>query len=155
MRVFLPNDMTGSFYLSRLSRDAVWPCINEDQICGRSYTSGTTGDTKGVCYSNRSTVLHAFAAALPDSFGLPARDCVMPVVPMFHVNAWGGRRMQRRWSARSLCCLRRLLRRHETRMRCAQTDTQIIAQCQLRAVWFCQVSAAALNVSSSTAWSDC
>jgi len=90
MRVFLPNDMTGSFYLSRLSRDAVWPCIDEDQICGRSYTSGTTGDTKGVCYSNRSTVLHAYAAALPDSFGLPARDCVMPVVPMFHVNAWGG-----------------------------------------------------------------
>lgn len=72
-----------------LADELDWPLIDEDQICGQCYTSGTTGDPKGVCYSNRSTVLHAYAAALPDSLGLSARDSVMPVVPMFHVNAWG------------------------------------------------------------------
>ncbi|CAN7793754.1 long-chain-fatty-acid--CoA ligase [Caballeronia sp. LjRoot34] len=72
-----------------LADDLEWPNFEESQICGQCYTSGTTGDPKGVCYSNRSTVLHAYAAALPDSLGLSARDTVMPVVPMFHVNAWG------------------------------------------------------------------
>ena len=53
------------------------------------YTSATTGEPKGVLYSHRSTVLHAFGAALPDGFGLKSADVVLPVVPMFHVNAWG------------------------------------------------------------------
>ena len=53
------------------------------------YTSGTTGHPKGVLYSHRSTVLHAYGAALPDTLGLSARSVVLPVVPMFHVNAWG------------------------------------------------------------------
>jgi fatty-acyl-CoA synthase len=53
------------------------------------YTSGTTGNPKGVLYSHRSTVLHALAAALPDSLNVSARDSILPVVPMFHVNAWG------------------------------------------------------------------
>jgi fatty-acyl-CoA synthase len=53
------------------------------------YTSGTTGNPKGVLYSHRSTVLHSMGAALPDALNLSARDCILPVVPMFHVNAWG------------------------------------------------------------------
>ena len=53
------------------------------------YTSGTTGNPKAALYSHRSTMLHAYAAALPDVMRLSARDSVLPVVPMFHVNAWG------------------------------------------------------------------
>jgi len=69
--------------------DVDWPEIDENEPCGLCYTSGTTGDPKGVSYSHRSTVLHAYASALPDSLALSATDAVMPVVPMFHVNAWG------------------------------------------------------------------
>jgi fatty-acyl-CoA synthase len=66
-----------------------WPSMDESSPSSMCYTSGTTGDPKGVLYSHRSTVLHALACALPDAFGLSARDTVMPLVPMFHVNAWG------------------------------------------------------------------
>jgi fatty-acyl-CoA synthase len=66
-----------------------WPQFDENTASGLCYTSGTTGNPKGALYSHRSTVLHAYAAALPDSMSFSARDCVMPVVPMFHVNAWG------------------------------------------------------------------
>ena len=66
-----------------------WPQFDERLASSLCYTSGTTGNPKGVLYSHRSTVLHAYASALPDSLGLSARDVVMPVVPMFHVNAWG------------------------------------------------------------------
>jgi fatty-acyl-CoA synthase len=66
-----------------------WPLLDEYTASGLCYTSGTTGNPKGVLYHNRSTVLHAFGASLPDVFGLSARDVILPVVPMFHVNAWG------------------------------------------------------------------
>ncbi|MFE2120293.1 3-(methylthio)propionyl-CoA ligase [Rhodococcus aetherivorans] len=66
-----------------------WPTFDEQTASSLCYTSGTTGNPKGVLYSHRSTVLHTFAVALPDSMGLSASDSVMPVVPMFHVNAWG------------------------------------------------------------------
>ena len=66
-----------------------WPTFDEQQASGLCYTSGTTGDPKGVLYSHRSTILHAYASCLPDAFGFSARDCILPVVPMFHVNAWG------------------------------------------------------------------
>ena len=66
-----------------------WPVFDENTASSLCYTSGTTGNPKGALYSHRSTVLHSYAAALPDSFGLSARDTIMPVVPMFHVNAWG------------------------------------------------------------------
>lgn len=66
-----------------------WPRLDEHEACSLCYTSGTTGNPKGVLYSHRSTLLHALVAALPDAFNLSARDAVLPVVPMFHVNAWG------------------------------------------------------------------
>jgi fatty-acyl-CoA synthase len=66
-----------------------WPALDERQASYLCYTSGTTGNPKGALYSHRSTVLHAFGAALPDAMNLSARDSVLPVVPMFHVNAWG------------------------------------------------------------------
>ncbi len=65
------------------------PPIEENQAAGVCYTSGTTGHPKGVVFSHRSTVLHSLAAALPDVLGLSRRDVVLPVVPMFHANAWG------------------------------------------------------------------
>ncbi|PQA34251.1 3-(methylthio)propionyl-CoA ligase [Amnimonas aquatica] len=66
-----------------------WPDLDEDSAACLCYTSGTTGNPKGVLYSHRSSVLHAYAAAMPDVMCLSARDSVLPVVPMFHVNAWG------------------------------------------------------------------
>jgi fatty-acyl-CoA synthase len=66
-----------------------WPSFDEKTASSLCYTSGTTGDPKGVLYSHRSTILHAYAAALPDAHNLSARDVVLPVVPLFHVNAWG------------------------------------------------------------------
>lgn len=66
-----------------------WPELDECSASSLCYTSGTTGNPKGVLYSHRSTLLHSFAISLPDSLGLSATDTVMPVVPMFHVNAWG------------------------------------------------------------------
>ena len=66
-----------------------WPQFDERSAAALCYTSGTTGNPKGALYSHRSTMLHAFAGALPDSMGLSARDVILPVVPMFHVNAWG------------------------------------------------------------------
>ncbi len=66
-----------------------WPALEETSASSLCYTSGTTGDPKGVLYSHRSTVLHAMAVCMPDAFSLGARSVAMPVVPMFHVNAWG------------------------------------------------------------------
>ena len=69
--------------------DFAWPEFDERTAGSLCYTSGTTGKPKGVLYSHRSTLLHAYAVNLSDVFGLRARDRVMPVVPMFHVNGWG------------------------------------------------------------------
>jgi 3-(methylthio)propionyl---CoA ligase len=65
-----------------------WPRFDENHASSLCYTSGTTGNPKGVLYSHRSTLLHAFAAALPDALNCSSRDVILPVVPMFHVNAW-------------------------------------------------------------------
>jgi fatty-acyl-CoA synthase len=69
--------------------DFKWPDLDENTASSLCYTSGTTGNPKGVLYSHRSTLLHSFAANLSDTLGLTASDVVLPVVPMFHVNAWG------------------------------------------------------------------
>ncbi len=71
------------------STQYTWPQFDENSASALCYTSGTTGNPKGVLYSHRSTVLHAYAGALPDSLAFSARDTILPVVPMFHVNAWG------------------------------------------------------------------
>lgn len=67
----------------------VWPTLDEHAAAALCYTSGTTGNPKGVLYSHRATLLHALSSALPDSLSLSAREVVAPIVPMFHVNAWG------------------------------------------------------------------
>lgn len=68
---------------------APWPEFDEKSAANLCYTSGTTGDPKGVLYSHRSTVLHTLAGNMPDGLNISAKDTVLPVVPMFHVNAWG------------------------------------------------------------------
>ena len=69
--------------------DYVWPVFDENTASSMCYTSGTTGNPKAALYSHRSTLLHAYAIALPDVMCVSAKDAVLPVVPMFHVNAWG------------------------------------------------------------------
>jgi 3-(methylthio)propionyl---CoA ligase len=66
-----------------------WPLFDENSASSLCYTSGTTGNPKGALYSHRSTLLHSYASIMPDALNVSARDAVLPVVPMFHVNAWG------------------------------------------------------------------
>ena len=66
-----------------------WPLFDENSAASLCYTSGTTGNPKGALYSHRSTVLHAYGSAMPNALNVSAADTVLPVVPMFHVNAWG------------------------------------------------------------------
>jgi fatty-acyl-CoA synthase len=69
--------------------DYAWPQFDENSAAALCYTSGTTGNPKGALYSHRSTLLHAYASAMPNALNVSSRDTVLPVVPMFHVNAWG------------------------------------------------------------------
>ena len=85
----LPNVLCYESLVTAESGDYTWPELDERAASALCYTSGTTGDPKGVLYNHRSTILHAFAAALPDALDLSSRDSVLPVVPLFHVNAWG------------------------------------------------------------------
>ncbi len=75
--------------LAAQSDDYAWPDFDENLASSMCYTSGTTGNPKGVVYSHRSTLLHTFGVALPDSLSISATEVILPVVPMFHVNAWG------------------------------------------------------------------
>jgi fatty-acyl-CoA synthase len=85
----IPNLISYEAWIASQSQSYNWPTFDENAASSLCYTSGTTGNPKGVLYSHRSTILHAYAAALPDVMCLSARDSVLPVVPMFHVNAWG------------------------------------------------------------------
>jgi fatty-acyl-CoA synthase len=85
----IPNLLCYEELLEREDGNYDWPRLDERTATSLCYTSGTTGNPKGVLYSNRSTVLHAYAASLPDIFDCSARSVILPVVPMFHVNAWG------------------------------------------------------------------
>jgi 3-(methylthio)propionyl---CoA ligase len=85
----IPNLMCYETLLEAQDDKFDWPGLDERTAACLCYTSGTTGNPKGVLYAHRSTILHAYAAALPDALNLSARDVVLPVVPMFHVNAWG------------------------------------------------------------------
>lgn len=75
--------------LEAASPDYEWPNFDENAASSLCYTSGTTGNPKGVLYSHRSTVLHTYAGAMPDVLNCSSADTILPVVPMFHVNAWG------------------------------------------------------------------
>ncbi|MFY7859913.1 MAG: 3-(methylthio)propionyl-CoA ligase [Limnohabitans sp.] len=85
----IPNLVSYEAWIGGQATTYDWPQLDENTACSLCYTSGTTGNPKGALYSHRSTVLHAYAAALPDSMCISARDAILPVVPMFHVNAWG------------------------------------------------------------------
>ncbi|MEY3777776.1 MAG: hypothetical protein RIR83_1842, partial [Pseudomonadota bacterium] len=85
----IPNLLSYETLLSKESGDITWPVFDENLAAALCYTSGTTGNPKGALFSHRSTRLHAYVSALPDSFDMSASDTIMPVVPMFHVNAWG------------------------------------------------------------------
>ncbi|QPI53410.1 fatty-acid--CoA ligase [Massilia antarctica] len=75
--------------ISSSSDDYQWPLFDENSAASLCYTSGTTGNPKGALYSHRSTVLHAYGSAMPNALNVSSADTVLPVVPMFHVNAWG------------------------------------------------------------------
>ncbi|BCH26121.1 fatty-acid--CoA ligase [Mesorhizobium sp. L-8-3] len=85
----LPNAVAYEEWLGEADGDFAWKSFDENTAAGMCYTSGTTGDPKGVLYSHRSNVLHAMIACMPDAMGISSRDVVLPVVPMFHANAWG------------------------------------------------------------------
>ncbi len=85
----LPNLLCYEELLELQPEDFDWPEFDENTAASLCYTSGTTGNPKGVLYSHRSTILHTYGAALPDALNCSARDVILPVVPMFHVNAWG------------------------------------------------------------------
>jgi len=85
----IPGLRSFDAWVDAQSSDYVWPVFDENSASSMCYTSGTTGNPKAALYSHRSTSLHAYAAALPDVMNLSARDSVLAVVPMFHVNAWG------------------------------------------------------------------
>jgi 3-(methylthio)propionyl---CoA ligase len=85
----IPNLMSYEAWINSQPKTYDWPQFDENSASSMCYTSGTTGNPKAALYSHRSTTLHAYAAALPDVMCLSARDSVLPVVPMFHVNAWG------------------------------------------------------------------
>ncbi|MBK5206853.1 MAG: fatty-acid--CoA ligase [Polaromonas sp.] len=85
----IPNLQSYESWMGAQPTDYAWPSFDENTASSMCYTSGTTGHPKAALYSHRSTLLHAYAAALPDVMCLSARDSILPVVPMFHVNAWG------------------------------------------------------------------
>ncbi|MDH4047317.1 MAG: 3-(methylthio)propionyl-CoA ligase [Gammaproteobacteria bacterium] len=85
----LANAVSYESFIGSESSEYLWPELDEKDAVALCYTSGTTGDPKGVLYNHRSQVLHAYACIAPDVMGLSSRDCVLPVVPLFHVNAWG------------------------------------------------------------------
>jgi len=85
----LPNVLCYEELLDAESDEYDWPDFDENTASSLCYTSGTTGNPKGVLFSHRSTVLHSYCISMPDSLGLSAMDTMLPVVPMFHANAWG------------------------------------------------------------------
>src|SRR5215831_18323915 len=87
-RTMLRNAVAYETWIAEVDGDFAWKSFDENTAAGMCYTSGTTGNPKGVLYSHRSNLLLALCANGPDAFGLSSRDVVMPVVPLFHANSW-------------------------------------------------------------------
>lgn len=85
----VPSLISYEQFIGNETADLVWPSFDENTASSLCYTSGTTGNPKGVLYSHRSQVLHSYAAAAPDCFNLSARDVILPGSSMYHANAWG------------------------------------------------------------------
>lgn len=85
----LDNAVAYEDWIAKADSDFKWVSLDESAASGMCYTSGTTGDPKGVVYSHRSNVIHALFACLPDAISMSSGTVVLPVVPMFHANAWG------------------------------------------------------------------
>ncbi len=85
----LKNAVPYEEWIAEVDGDFAWKTFDENTAAGMCYTSGTTGNPKGVLYSHRSNVLHSMMAAQADAMGVSSRDVIMPVVPMFHANCWG------------------------------------------------------------------
>lgn len=85
----LKNVLCYETLIAKEASDYDWPELDERSASALCYTSGTTGDPKGVLYDHRSTILHAYASVVPDALNMSSQDCVLPVVPLFHVNSWG------------------------------------------------------------------
>lgn len=85
----LPNVHCYETLMDDADDDFQWPQLDENTASSLCYTSGTTGNPKGALYSHRSTVLHSFSVCMTDTLALSSGDAVLPVVPMFHANAWG------------------------------------------------------------------
>ena len=85
----IPNLLCYETLVEAENADFVWPQFDENTASSLCYTSGTTGNPKGVLYSHRSTVLHSMTACMSDGLGLTCNDSVFLIVPLFHVNAWG------------------------------------------------------------------
>src|SRR6187399_3789783 len=84
----LRNAVAYEEWIAEVDGDFTWATFDENTAAGMCYTSGTTGNPKGVVYSHRSNVLHSLAAVQPDMLGLSSRDVALPVVPLFHANGW-------------------------------------------------------------------
>jgi fatty-acyl-CoA synthase len=85
----LKNAVAYEEWIAEVDGDFAWKMFDENTAAGMCYTSGTTGNPKGVVYSHRSNVLHSMMAAQSDAMGVGSRDVILPVVPMFHANCWG------------------------------------------------------------------
>jgi fatty-acyl-CoA synthase len=85
----LPNALCFEEIVEAEDGNFKWAEVDENAACGLCYTSGTTGNPKGVLYSHRSNVIHSMAANMGDALGMKSADAILPVVPMFHANAWG------------------------------------------------------------------
>lgn len=89
VRAAIPDVVFYDDLIDPQTDDFEWPVLDENQASSLCYTSGTTGNPKGVLYTHRTTIIHTYAISLPDALGMSAQDIVLPVAPMFHANSWG------------------------------------------------------------------